>query len=145
MSDTQQAGQVRGVVVGESLPRREFRPDNVQSMLYNAVLWNAHRIHFDEPYARDVEGYPGLVVAGPLLGDWLNQCVEEWLGDGGRLESIEYSNRVATYTGDLLVSGGEVTRFDPATGEIVIDVYIRNEAGDVVAPGTARARLHNRA
>ena len=58
MSDTQQAGGVRGVVVGESLPRREFRPDNVQSMLYNAVLWNGHRIHFDEPYARDVEGYP---------------------------------------------------------------------------------------
>ncbi len=130
------------VAVGDLLPERRFRPDNVQSMLYNAALWNGHRIHFDEPYAREVEGYPGLVVAGPLLGDWLNQCVEEWLGESGRLESIEYSNRVATYTGDLLISGGVVTAFTPATGEVDIEVFIKNEAGDIVAPGTARARLH---
>ena len=70
-----------GIKPGDQLPQRAFKPDNVQSMLYNAVLWNGHRIHFDEPYAREVEGYPGLVIAGPLLGDWLNQCVDEWLGD----------------------------------------------------------------
>ncbi len=144
MNDAHEASRPREVAAGDALPQREFRPDNVQSMLYNAVLWNGHRIHFDEPYARDVEGYPGLVVAGPLLGDWLNQCVEEWLGDDGRLESIEYSNRVATYTGDLLVSGGEVSSFDPATGELVLDVFIKNEAGDIVAPGVARARLYDR-
>ena len=34
-----------------------------------------------EPYAKNVEGYPGLVIAGPMLGDWLHQCVEEWLGE----------------------------------------------------------------
>jgi 3-methylfumaryl-CoA hydratase len=130
------------VAVGDCLPERRFQPDNVQSMLYNAALWNGHRIHFDEPYAREVEGYPGLVVAGPLLGDWLNQCVEEWLGETGRLESIEYSNRVPTYTGEVLVSGGVVTAFEAATGEVELEVFIKNEAGDVVAPGTAKARLH---
>ncbi|GIS02166.1 MAG: hypothetical protein CM15mP103_07170 [Gammaproteobacteria bacterium] len=51
-----------------------------QQMLYNASLWNGHRIHFDMPYATEVEGYPGLVVAGPLMGDWLHQVVDEWLG-----------------------------------------------------------------
>ena len=76
MSGTQ-ATRVTQIQVGDKLPEREFKPDNVQSMLYNAVLWNGHRIHFDEPYARDVEGYPGLVIAGPLLGDWLHQCLEE--------------------------------------------------------------------
>ena len=66
---------------GYELPSREFVCDNVQLMLYNAALWNGHRIHFDDPYAREVEGYPGLVLAGPLLGDWLHQCVEEWLNN----------------------------------------------------------------
>jgi 3-methylfumaryl-CoA hydratase len=137
------AGQsaTREVKVGERLPERAYTPDNVQLMLYNAALWNAHRIHFDEPYAREVEGYPGLVIAGPLLGDWLNQCVEEWLKDDGVLTSIEYSNRIATYIGETLVSGGTVSAFDPSTGEVVLDVFIRNEAGDIVAPGVATARL----
>ena len=137
------AGQTvtREVKVGEQLPERAYRPDNVQLMLYNAALWNAHRIHFDEPYAREAEGYPGLVIAGPLLGDWLNQCVEEWLGDDGVLTGIEYSNRIATYIGETLVSGGTVTAVDPSSGEVVVDVFIRNEAGDIVAPGIATARL----
>ena len=141
MSGTAGHSVTREVKVGERLPERAYKPDNVQLMLYNAALWNAHRIHFDEPYAREVEGYPGLVIAGPLLGDWLNQCVEEWLGDDGVLTSIEYSNRIATYIGETLVSGGEVTAVDPSTGEVVVDLFIRNEAGDVVAPGVATVRL----
>lgn len=127
------------VQVGDQLPERELTPDNVQLFLYNAVLWNAHRIHFDYPYATEVEGYPGLVIAGPMLGDWLNQCVEEWLGDTGRLVSIEYSNRAASYIGETLRSGGTVTAVDLASGEVQIEVFIKNEAGEVITPGVATA------
>lgn len=130
------------IAQGEELPQRTFKPDNVQSMLYNAVLWNGHRIHFDEPYAKEVEGYPGLVIAGPLLGDWLNQCVEEWLGDDGRLVTIEYSNRIATYIGETLHCGGVVLRCLPESAEIELEVYIKNEAGEVVTPGKALVRFN---
>ena len=141
MSGTQ-ATRVTQMQVGDALPEREFKPDNVQSMLYNAVLWNGHRIHFDEPYARDVEGYPGLVIAGPLLGDWLHQCLEEWLGDDGRITSIEYSNRIASYIGETLRSGGTVTRCDTDKGEVEVDVFVRNEAGEVITPGVAIVKFH---
>ena len=127
------------VSVGDQITPREHTCENVQLMLYNAALWNGHRIHFDEPYAKEVEGYPGLVVAGPLLGDWLNQAVELWLGDDGRLTKIEYSNRQASYVGEKLTAGGTVTQVDGAT--ITIDVFIKNEAGDVIAPGVATAEL----
>lgn len=127
--------------VGDALPVRDFECGNVQLMLYNAALWNGHRIHFDEPYAREVEGYPGLVLAGPLLGDWLHQCVEEWLGDDGRIHSIDYSNRVATYVGEVLTSGGTITELLPDSGEVVIDVFIKNAEGVVVTPGTVVARF----
>ena len=80
--------------IGMALPERHHHCDVVQQMLYNASLWNGHRIHFDMPYATEVEGYPGLVVAGPLLGDWLHQIVDEWLDDAGMITGIEYSNRV---------------------------------------------------
>lgn len=129
----------RRVKVGEDLPERQYTPDNIQLFLYNAVLFNAHRIHFDQPYATDVEGYPGLVVAGPLLGDWLNQCVEEWLGEEGRLLSIDYSNRQACFIGETLTSGGRVINYDADTNEVQLALFIRNEAGDVIAPATATA------
>ena len=67
------------VSVGDALPERVHTPDNVQLMLYNAALWNGHRIHFDEPYAKEVEGYPGLVIAGPLFVYCLHQFVDLWL------------------------------------------------------------------
>ena len=84
---------------------------------------------------------PALVIAGPMLGDWLNQCVEEWLGDNGRLVSIEYSNRAATYIGETLTSGGTVIEVDPAAGAVRVEVFIKNAAGEVVTPGVATAVL----
>jgi 3-methylfumaryl-CoA hydratase len=38
---------------------------------FSAITFNAHRIHFDLPYAQQVENYPGLVVHGPLQAMWL--------------------------------------------------------------------------
>lgn len=129
------------IKIGDVLPERNFNCDNVQLMLYNAALWNGHRIHFDQAYAKDVEGYPGLVLAGPMLGDWLHQSVEEWLADSGRIVSIDYSNRVATYVGDTLTSGGKVTALRADQQELDIEVFIRNKNGDVVTPGTVVVRF----
>ena len=129
------------IQAGDRLPERQFTPDNVQLMLYNAALWNAHRIHFDAPYAKDVEGYPGLVIAGPMLGDWLHQCLEEWLGEDGHLVSIEYSNRVASYIGETLRSGGTVTKCDPDSGEGEVEVFVINQDEVVITPGVARVKF----
>ncbi len=141
MKATAENDRFAALRVGDELPGREFECGNVQLMLYNAVLWNGHRIHYDEPYAREVEGYPGLVVAGPLLGDWLHQCVEEWLGDDGRIVSIDYSNRVATYVGEALTSGGTVTELRPESREAAVEVFIKNAEGAVAAPGTVVVRF----
>jgi 3-methylfumaryl-CoA hydratase len=50
---------------------REIAPDPVLLFRYSALTFNAHRIHYDRPYARDAEGYPGLVVQGPLVAQLL--------------------------------------------------------------------------
>lgn len=45
----------------------ELLPDPVVLFRFSALTGNAHRIHYDQPYATGVEGFPGLVVHGPLL------------------------------------------------------------------------------
>jgi 3-methylfumaryl-CoA hydratase len=51
--------------------RREIRPDSVLLFRYSALTFNGHRIHYDRSYATGVEGYPGLVVHGPLIATLL--------------------------------------------------------------------------
>ena len=46
--------------------RRTIDPDPVLLFRYSALTFNGHRIHYDFPYAKEVEGYPGLIVHGPL-------------------------------------------------------------------------------
>ena len=127
--------------IGMAIPERQHYCNEVQQMLYNASLWNGHRIHFDMPYATEVEGYPGLVVAGPLMGDWLHQVVDEWLGDAGIITGIEYSNRIAAYVGDTVITGGTITAYDESTGQVTLEVFVKNERDEILTPGVVTARL----
>ncbi|MEL7517247.1 MAG: MaoC family dehydratase N-terminal domain-containing protein [Pseudomonadota bacterium] len=60
-------------------PKKRPLPDSCETVpvtepllfRYSALTFNAHRIHYDLPYARDVEHYPGLVVHGPLQASLL--------------------------------------------------------------------------
>ncbi|WP_037064418.1 MaoC family dehydratase N-terminal domain-containing protein [Pseudonocardia acaciae] len=45
----------------------ELTPDPALLFRFSALTYNGHRIHYDQPYVTGVEGYPGLVVHGPLL------------------------------------------------------------------------------
>ncbi len=47
--------------------RREVDPSPVLLFRYSALTFNGHRIHYDQPYTTQEEGYPGLIVHGPLL------------------------------------------------------------------------------
>lgn len=129
--------------VGDALPQRSHTPGNVELFLYNAAIWNAHRIHFDWQYATQEEGYPGIVIDGPLQGDWLTQVVTEWLGDSGEFESFEFSNRKASYVGETLVAGGRVSALDAEQGRVTLELELRNEQDQVVTPGRAIVRLRS--
>jgi 3-methylfumaryl-CoA hydratase len=51
--------------------RRRIAPDPVLLFRFSALTFNSHRIHYDRPWAMDREGYPGLVVHGPLTSTLL--------------------------------------------------------------------------
>ena len=50
---------------------RKINPDPVLLFRYSALTFNGHRIHYDRRYVTEVEGYPGLVVHGPLIATLL--------------------------------------------------------------------------
>jgi len=58
-------------------------PDPVLLFRYSALTFNGHRIHYDRDYAVNVEGYPGLVVHGPLTVSMLLKLMYRHLGDVG--------------------------------------------------------------
>ena len=93
--------------------------DEVRLFRYSALTFNAHRIHFDLPYATGVEKYPGLVVHGPMQAMLLMEAARARRGGAvpvdyrfrgvrplfhfDRLELQGAGDRVATVNGDGLV------------------------------------------
>lgn len=60
---------------------RQLTPDPRLLFRFSALTFNTHRIHYDLPYARDVERYRGLVVHGPLMASLLLQLAARELGE----------------------------------------------------------------
>jgi 3-methylfumaryl-CoA hydratase len=56
---------------GSAALRQRIHPDPVLLFRYSALTFNSHRIHYDQAYATREEGYPGLVVQGPLAATLL--------------------------------------------------------------------------
>ncbi|MBC7415553.1 MAG: MaoC family dehydratase N-terminal domain-containing protein [Herminiimonas sp.] len=69
--------------------KRLITPDPVLLFRYSALTFNGHRIHYDRSYATGVEGYPGLVVHGPLIATLLVELLQQHLPQA-RLASFDF-------------------------------------------------------
>ncbi len=133
--------ELMDINVGDALPEREHSATNVSLFLYNAAVWNAHRIHYDESYTTEVEHHPGIVIDGPLQGDWMSQCALNWMEGQSELLSFNYSNRRAAYLGEVLTTGGTVVDIDADSAVVSVELFVKNEVGEVISPGGARLKI----
>jgi len=121
---------------GEALPeptdREVFAPDPVMLFRYSAITFNAHRIHYDVPYTRDQEGYPGLVVNGGLTALRLGEHAKRHL-PGGRLGRLSLRNVRPFFAHQR----GELRSLRAPDGSL--SVWALDERGRVVAQGDAAA------
>lgn len=69
--------------------QRTITPDDVLLFRYSALTFNGHRIHYDRQYVTQVEGYPGLIVHGPLIATLLVDLVRRQVPDA-RLKRFEF-------------------------------------------------------
>jgi 3-methylfumaryl-CoA hydratase len=101
------------------------RASTAQVFRYSALTFNAHRIHYDLPYARDVEGYAGIVVQGPLLATRLATAIE---ARHGRLARLDFRLVAPTVVDEeyRCCLGGERAWIEGADGSL------RMEAGFAV-------------
>lgn len=85
--------------------RREVNPSPALLFRYSALTFNAHRIHYDRPFACDVEGYPGLVVHGPLQATLLLDIAARERPDQP-LQSFSFSARAPLFDGQVFAACG---------------------------------------
>lgn len=69
--------------------QRQFVPDPVSLFRYSALTFNGHRIHYDRSYVTQEEGYPGLIVHGPLIATLLVDLVRRQV-PGARLATFQF-------------------------------------------------------
>jgi 3-methylfumaryl-CoA hydratase len=76
-------------------------PDEITLFRYSALTYNSHRIHYDLPYATGIEGYPGLVVHGPLSASFI---VSKFLQErpGARITAFDFSARSPVFANEQM-------------------------------------------
>jgi hydroxyacyl-ACP dehydratase HTD2-like protein with hotdog domain len=77
--------------------------DPVLLFRFSALTYNAHRIHYDETYTKEVEGHPGLVVHGPLLAMLLLELPRR---AGHRVSELSFRARSPVYAGQPFIATG---------------------------------------
>ncbi|WP_043829300.1 FAS1-like dehydratase domain-containing protein [Muricoccus aerilatus] len=98
-------------------------PDPVMLFRYSALTGNGHRIHYDHPYVTGEEGYPGLVVHGPLQATMLARHALDLAGPGAALGRIAYRGKRPCFDGRPLRLLGRLE------AEGVVRLETRDETG----------------
>lgn len=88
--------------------REKVDPDSVLLFRYSALTMNGHRIHYDLPYAQEVEGYPGLLVHGPLQATLLASLGERSVT--GRVDGFQFRGQAPAFSGATLALCGDPKR-----------------------------------
>ena len=106
----------RAVELPEAATVRTATADAAMLFRFSALTFNAHRIHYDRDYARDVEHYPGLVVHGPLLAMLLVDDAQA-RNPGRRVTRFDFRARSPVFDGqrfELCSAGGTMWVRAPA-------------------------------
>jgi hydroxyacyl-ACP dehydratase HTD2-like protein with hotdog domain len=134
------------VAVGDEITPLIVEPTTTQLFFFSAATYNGHRIHYDRGWAVDVEGYPDVLVHGPLQAALLARAVTDWAGPSGRLVAFRSQNRASAFPGQPLRFCGSVESTGIDDGHGLVDLVVRCEMDDgtVLMPGTATVELPRR-
>ncbi|GAA1323426.1 FAS1-like dehydratase domain-containing protein [Pseudonocardia xinjiangensis] len=83
-----------------------LHPDEALLFRFSALTYNSHRIHYDHPYVTGVEGYPGLVVHGPLLALLLLELPRRFAPER-QVSSFSYRLLRPAFAGTDVVADGD--------------------------------------
>jgi acyl dehydratase len=113
------------VTGGEALPARTIHVDRPRLVQYAGASLDRNRIHWDEPFAKQV-GLPDVIAHGMFTMGSAVTVVTDWVGDAGRV--VEYGTRftkpvVVPYdTGADIEVSGVVKALDPETKRVTVEL-----------------------
>ena len=113
--------------------RREVQTDTVMLFQFSALTFNTHRIHYDQPYATQVEKYPGLLTHGPLTGLLLVDTCSAEVGSE-RLEAVSLRAQHPVFVGTKLTLTGR------AAADGTVELAALDDRGRAAMLGTATVR-----
>lgn len=112
--------------------QRTLQADPVLLFRYSALTFNGHRIHYDLEYVRDVEGYPGLIVHGPLQATLMLELLRQEQ-PGARVKTFGFRGLAPLFHIDTVTVGAAP---DPATPGRVL-LWTGDDAGGQAMQGWA--------
>jgi 3-methylfumaryl-CoA hydratase len=110
--------------------RHDVMPDEAMLFRYSALIFNAHRIHYDIDYCRKEEGYPGLIVHGPLQTTLLLDLSRRHAGKPVR--KLDYRAVSPLFHNEKLTVGG-IPSADGASAQL----WTAGPSGNIAMTGTA--------
>ncbi len=128
-----EVGQTFSQVVVDDLTR-------TQIVQYAGASGDYNPIHSDEPFAKEVAGYPTVFAHGMLTMGLTGKLVTDTVGDGTLTDyGVRFVNQV--WPGDTLTATAEVTAVNTDDNLVELSVATVNQDGTTVLTGTATARL----
>jgi 3-methylfumaryl-CoA hydratase len=112
---------------------RSFESDATLLFRYSALTFNSHRIHYDQTYARNEEGYPDLVIHGPLTATLLQQFALE-NGGGRSLASFDFRGVTPLFVGRAFQLEGR------QAADSTLALWVRGPDGELAMSATATFR-----
>ncbi|HRO82214.1 MAG TPA: MaoC family dehydratase N-terminal domain-containing protein [Alicycliphilus denitrificans] len=118
-------------LAGQQAWSRTIAADDVLLFRYSALTFNGHRIHYDRKYVTEVEGYPGLIVHGPLIATLLLDLLRREM-PGAQVAAFDF--RAVRPTFDLhpfSVHG------KPSADGRTVELWAQDHEGFLTMQGTA--------
>jgi 3-methylfumaryl-CoA hydratase len=109
---------------------RSVDPDTTLLFRYSALTFNSHRIHYDQSYTRNDEGYPDLVVHAPLTATLLQQFAVQ-CGGRRRLARFDFRGVSPLFVGRAFQLEGRASADDS------IELWVRGPDGELAVSGSA--------
>lgn len=114
----------------------QITPDPVLLFRYSALTFNSHRIHYDYPYTTEKEGYPGLVVHGPLVATLLLDLLHRHLPNAW-VKHYKFKAISPTFCSAPIGIHGRLEE-DKRT----VTLWAQNEQGGLIMQGQAQVKQY---
>ncbi len=126
------------IYVGYEIPPLVKTPTHMNLFMFSAITWNTHLIHYNLGHAKEY-GLPDVAVHRGLLGNFLCQMLQQWVGEEGRISRQSWAVRGTAFPGQAVKCRGKVVQKTVAgrTKLAKCQLWIENHLKARVAEGEA--------